>query len=124
MSDELDEKLKKTIDAFLEADARGSSSAAAHKEEITELREQIEKEKNKPPPSHPALAFGPISQTVVAMGVIALGLNLSGVMCVPDGIFCIESEGRRAAREFAVVFSRLTMAAILFVDVKSLLWDR
>ena len=107
---DLDEKLKKTIDAFLEADARGSSSAAAHKEEISKLRKQIEKEKKT---VHPALAFGPIAQTISIMGIIALGFNMSGVMCVPDGFYCIETEQRRAMREFAVMFTRITMVAVL-----------
>lgn len=110
---DLDEKLKKTIDAFLEADARGSSSAAAHKEEISKLRKQIEKEQKKPPPAHPALAFGPIAQTISIMGIIALGFNMSGVMCVPDGFYCIETEQRQAMKEFAVMFTRITMVAVL-----------
>ena len=41
MSD-LDDKLKKTIDAFLEADARASSSAAGHKAKIAELVRDLE----------------------------------------------------------------------------------
>ena len=112
MSD-LDDKLKKTIDAFLEADARASSSAAGHKAKIAELRKQIEKEKNKPPPPHPALSFGPVAQTVTAMAIIALGMNLSGIVCVPDGVVCVETEARRGMREFAVMFTRLAVVSVL-----------
>jgi hypothetical protein len=114
---ELYEKLKKTIDAFIEADERGSSSAAAHKDKIAELRKQIEKEKTKPPPSHPALAFGPIAQTISIMVIMALGFNMSGIMCTPDGYYCIETEQRRAMREFAIMLTRITKVAVLYVHI-------
>ena len=51
---ELDDKLKKTIQSYIEAEERGSGSAAAYQAKIVELRKEIELEKLKKPPIHPA----------------------------------------------------------------------
>ncbi|GFZ49327.1 hypothetical protein JCM24511_07447 [Saitozyma sp. JCM 24511] len=100
------EKILKRIEAEEEA---GTGKADRYEAQAMELKKKLKKEEKAGPPVHPALQFGPVTQTITIMAVISLAMSATPL---PPQML-----------PFYQLFSRLTIIAVIgLVSYSSIIW--